>query len=49
MHWIGICVLCFMIGRAVQRWCDGSLDLECEIYALGYDAGKADGLAARRG
>ena len=37
---IGICILCFMIGRAVQRWCDGTLDWEAEIYALGYEHGK---------
>jgi len=47
-YWIGICVICFMLGRVVQRWCDGTPNLECEIYALGYEAGKVDGLATRR-
>ena len=39
MHWVGICVLCFLIGRAVQRWCDNAPDLERGLYETGYKAG----------
>jgi len=42
-YWIGILVIVFSIGRAVQRWCDDAPDLERRIYEMGYEKGVKDG------
>ena len=46
---IGLLILVFMIGRAVQKWADGTMEVEEGAYNVGfeegYEEGKRDGQA----
>jgi len=39
---VGLCVLAFLIGRAVQKWSDGTMDAEEGAYKIGYEEGLRD-------
>jgi|GEM_PF-3212625 len=34
---IGLCVLCLLMGRAIQNWCNRTREADAEAYRLGYD------------
>lgn len=36
---VGLCVVMFLIGRAVQKWSDGTMDAEDGAYRIGYEDG----------
>lgn len=40
---VGLCVVAFLIGRAVQKWADGTLEAEEGAYKIGYEEGYQDG------
>ena len=40
---IGLLVLVFMIGRAVQKWADGTMEAEKGAYNVGYEEGYREG------
>ena len=40
---IGLCVLCFIIGRCWQKWSDGTMDVEESAYQAGYEEGHIEG------
>ena len=39
----GLLIVGFMIGRAVQKWADGTMEAEEGAYRVGYDEGYKEG------
>lgn len=39
---VGLCVLAFLLGRAIQKWSDGTMEAEEGAYRLGYEEGARD-------